>query len=470
MSMCMLSCSVAMLFVYVQRADRIFAQRIASSLCRICDAAMARARIDQATLASLWRSAPAGKLSPWEQAKALALREAHQDLHGHVCLSWVAARVMKTGGGNPTKQSMDEFFRKVDADPEWYPGKHHGGKRGPRVSLTTAKRKILAASAMAIKARGAEPTPIEVMQRCKKASFNPRTKRPFCEKTVKKVFLEDCYDFDPDSPWKHQAPLQKVFIPDDVKRRRVAMAQHILCQERSGQWWFQQVLWFDPCASIIPGSAAQYLKMRQASLSSKRYISDDAKLYSRNLRGPPTALKQRTWEGTKVNWFMVLTRGRAHVEVMPHDWELDGAGLAQFVERLPGLLRRMFGPLARLPRTVFTDRGTGMYSPGGLIVGRFEAAIKESGMRTFWGPDAAMQSPDMSDLLLHETAVALFRKGMRSEKPCVAPWQETQAQWTERAARVVDWMNTSCDLTALCHEFPQRLVAVRDAEGDRLKK
>ena len=111
-----------------------------------------------------------------------------------------------------------------------------------------------------------------------------------------------------------------------------------------------------------------------------------------------------------------------------------------------------------------------MYSPGGLIVGRFEAAMKESGMKTFWGPDAAMQSPDMPDLLLHETAVALFRKGMRSEKPCVAPWKETQAQWTERATRVVGWMNNLCDLKALCHEFPQRLVAVQNAEGDRLKK
>ena len=385
-------------------------------------------------------------------------------------LSWVASRVVKVGGGNPTKQSMQEFFSKVDEDPEWYPGKHCGGKRGPRASLTTAKRKTLAHCAMAIKSRGDEPTPIEVIQRCKKASLNPRTKQPFCEKTLRKVFVKECYDFDPAFPWKHQAALQKVFIPDDVKRRRLTMAQHILHQDHSYQWWFQQVVWFDPCASILPGSAAQYLRMRQAIMNCKRYISDDAKLYSRNLRGPQTALKQRTWEGTKVNWFMVLSRGRAHVEVMPHDWELDGAGLAEFVVRLPGLLRRMFGLSARLPRTVFTDRGTGMYSPGGLIVGRFENAMKESGMKTYWGPDAAMQSPDMPDLLLHETAVALFRKRMRSEKPCVVPWQETQAQWTERAARVVDWMNTSCNLKALCHEFPQRLAAVRDAEGDRLKK
>ena len=152
---------------------------------------------------------------------------------------------------------------------------------GPsNVYLTAAKRKILAASAMAIKARGGEPTPIEVIQRCKKASFNPRTKRPFCEKTVQKVFFEDCYDFDPGFPWKHQAPLQKVFIPDDVKGRRLAMAQHILRQERSGQWWFRQVVWFDPCASIIPGSAAHPLPPIESSISACSQRSDRSNFMS----------------------------------------------------------------------------------------------------------------------------------------------------------------------------------------------
>ena len=152
------------------------------------------------------------------------------------------------------------------------------------------------------------------------------------------------------------------------------------------------------------------------------------------------------------------------------DWELDGSGLAQFVRRLPGILRRMLGPSGNLPRTIFTDRSRGMCSPLGMIVGRFEAAVKESGMKTFWGPDASMQSPDMPDLLLHETAVAIFRNRMRVEKPCVVPGKETEAQWAQRAARVVDWMNASCKLKALCCEIPQRLADVQQAEGDRLKK
>ena len=38
------------------------------------------------------------------------------------------------------------------------------------------------------------------------------------------------------------------------------------------------------------------------------------------------------------------------------------AGAAMCVERLPGLLRKMLGRDARLPRTLFTDRGPGFYN------------------------------------------------------------------------------------------------------------
>ena len=73
-------------------------------------------------------------------------------------------------------------------------------------------------------------------------------------------------------------------------------------------------------------------------------MSDNTKLYSPNLSAPSTALKQKGWGGKKVNWFVILTRGIVHVEVMPADWTLDGPGLAAFVERLPGALRKMLGP------------------------------------------------------------------------------------------------------------------------------
>ena len=167
---------------------------------------------------------------------------------------------------------------------------------------------------------------------------------------------------------------------------------------------------------------------------------------------------------------MVLAKGRAHVEVMPQELALDGAGLAEFVERLPGILRRMLGLNARLPKTVFTDRGTGMYSPQGHIVGYYAEALEEAGFEPFWGHDASQQAPDMADLLLHENAVGLFRARMRKEKPVVVPWAETVELWTERARKVVQWMNDGDTLDRLCRRFPERVQACLDAGGERLPR
>ena len=232
--------------------------------------------------------------------------------------------------------------------------------------------------------------------------------------------------------------------------------------------WCNNVVCFGPCASILPGSMLQFLKMKQKACGEKGWVSDDAKGYSRNLRGPETALKQTSWTGTKVNWFMVLAKGKAHVEVTPADWSLDGLGLAMFVQRLPGILRRLLGVHARLPKTVFTDRGTGMYSPHGSIVSFYEDALEQAGFKPFWGSDAGQQSPDMPDVLLHETAVAMFRRKMRTQKPVVAPWKETLEQWAERAGKVVAWMNSECNLDSLCRKFPERLDRLQRNGGDRL--
>ena len=427
--------------------------------------------MDQQSLRAFWLDAPEGRLCPWEQAKALGLREASRELHGgKTNLPWIAARISKVGGGHPQKGSLHEFFKLVDADKDWFPGKHNGAKRGRKPDLTPAKRRRIAQSAMTAKTHGNDPCVAAVVAACPEATRNESTGVPFCDKTIRKVFTEDCYDFEPTSPWKFQTPLQKVFLPTAVKQHRLTMASRLLRRGPSAAWWAQHVVWFDPCCSVIPGSQRQYDKMRQACKGQKRFISDDAKLYSPNLRGPKTALKQTQWEGRKVNWFMVLARGVVHVEVMPETWSLDGNGLAAFVQRLPGVLRKMLGPEARLPRTVFTDRGTGMYIPSGKIVAKYEAAIAEAGFKVYWGPDATPQSPDMGDLLLHETAVAWFRQRMKAERPEVAPWEETQAQWAKRARKAVKYINDNYDVPALSGEFPQRLRDTKEAQGERLRK
>ena len=98
---------------------------------------------------------------------------------------------------------------------------------------------------------------------------------------------------------------------------------------------------------------------------------------------------------------------------------LSGDGLATFVDRLPRIVPKMLGETARWPRHLFTDRGTGMYNPQGKVVKVCGDAVKRNGFHLYWGPDASTQSPDMGDMLLHETAASWFRNALRKIKPDV---------------------------------------------------
>ena len=127
--------------------------------------------MDVASSRDLWLSGQANRFSPWQQARALAFREASKELHsGEVSVPWVANRVEKVGGGNPSRQFLHEFFATVDADPDWLPGKHSGAKRGPEPSLTKGKRRCLAALAMAAKREGQEPCVHALVEACSKAA------------------------------------------------------------------------------------------------------------------------------------------------------------------------------------------------------------------------------------------------------------------------------------------------------------
>ena len=84
---------------------------------------------------------------------------------------------------------------------------------------------------------------------------------------------------------------------------------------------------------------------------------------------------------------------------MPPDWPLDSSGVATFVERLPRILRSMLGARARLPNVVFTDRGTGMYSPHGAVTHFYDEALAATGFSLYWGADASLQAPDVPGVL-----------------------------------------------------------------------
>ena len=258
----------------------------------------------QGTLQELWHAAPPGRLSPWQQAFAMGLREASKEIYGgHVCVTWIASKlrtVNAAGDGysrqSPSPSAVSQLFDRVGALEGWFPRKVVGAKRGAKPALTEAKRARIASSAMSQKAEGQEPSAAVTVHRCLAATLNPHTQKPFSDKVIRGVFCKDCFDFVAAHPWKLQMPLQKVFLPADVKAHRLAMCRQILEAEAHGSdaaWWSRNVVWIDPCASILPRSQRQYEKMRRAQLGNKkRFISDDARMYSRNLRAPPQATKQ----------------------------------------------------------------------------------------------------------------------------------------------------------------------------------
>ena len=43
----------------------------------------------------------------------------------------------------------------------------------------------------------------------KKATLNPKTKKPFCKETIYDIFETECYDVDPLAPWVNKARLSQ---------------------------------------------------------------------------------------------------------------------------------------------------------------------------------------------------------------------------------------------------------------------
>ena len=94
-----------------------------------------------ALLERAWTEAQEGYLSAWSQAKIWALREVWNDEHdsAYNLSAWVAGKVTKEGGGHPSKEAIAQLYKKMDADPAWYPGKCEHAHKGPPCQLLKCK-------------------------------------------------------------------------------------------------------------------------------------------------------------------------------------------------------------------------------------------------------------------------------------------------------------------------------------------
>ena len=171
------------------------------------------------SLESLWLSGREGRLSPFEQVKAVAYRDVMRDLGvpEFGMLAKIAAKLEKMGGGAPTGEALAELFTKVDRDPRWFPGKRTGARRGPKRTLRGSSARILAEGAMRLKRRKVQPTYAKVLAHHPKASMNPATGKPFSKKAIYGTMRKKCFDAVPGKPWVNKARRTKKALPDKVK-------------------------------------------------------------------------------------------------------------------------------------------------------------------------------------------------------------------------------------------------------------
>ena len=422
-------------------------------------------------LAMLWSHAPCGRLSAKEQLRAWALREAMQDFgEGRVNYQWIANKLAVGGGGCPTRDAVRKLLCRCDSDSEWYPGKSYQEKRGPAPLLNASKRRAISTSMMAAKKRGHEPGAALAVRFCQKATLNPKTQAPFTAKYIRKVFTEDCYDVTPDQPWKYQRVIQKTWLPPALQEQRLAWARWELAHAQSPEWYFRNVVWFDPCSTVIPAGPKKAADLEQAARGTQRYISDDARAYSRNLRAPKQCATQRSWKDRRIWWVLVLTNGRIAVEVMPAGWKDNATGMATFAQQLPDILRRMLGRRSDLPNILYTDRGPGMFVPRtGQATTAYADSVQQAGLQLYTGTDASRQPADVPDVLLHETAIACFKRKLVATPSIVDPWKETHEQFQSRVDNVVQAANGQYNFRSLCGSYLERLELLVERKGDRLK-
>ena len=100
------------------------------------------------SLKSLWQGGREGNLSPLEQVRAVALRDAYLELGAvpklggqAALLRTIVGKVTKVGGGHPSKEAIRPLLERYDAGPSgWFPGKSARTKFGPSPALNKAKR------------------------------------------------------------------------------------------------------------------------------------------------------------------------------------------------------------------------------------------------------------------------------------------------------------------------------------------
>ena len=424
------------------------------------------------SLQDLWKTGKEGCLSPLEQCRAWALREVYreQDVPEKKLYTMMAAKLTKIGGGAPTPRAVLKLFEKVDGDEDWFPGKVEEG-RGRKPALTGLAKSVIQRSAEAIRRRGGEPTYNLICGTCPEAVKNPETQQAVGKKRVYDVFHTQCYDDGADQPWTNRARLTKTALPEFVIEHRLRWLKYMQGLPHTDEWYYRNLIWVDICNDIIPTTERKATRMAQARKGGKGWMSPGNQIYSRNLKGDKTHLKQKGSDTYKVFWMPVLMRGKLHVEVFSADFpgeSPDGAEVC--AQKLGPILNIRFPNHQCRPKIVMSDKGCGFYhGTTSVITDEWKAGLRSVGLKPFMGDNAQVQSGQMGDVLLHETSVSWIRAKLVQNSPA-RPWEETREQFKSRMQEVCRQINAEFDVEGLCRKLPKRLQQLKDREGDRLKQ
>lgn len=384
--------------------------------------------------------------------------------------AFIARRVAKIGGGHPGGEALRKMLDKADDDKGWFPGKSAQKTHGPAAAISPALQAVVARSAMAMHARGQEPTYARLVAACPLALQNPQTQEPVGKKRVYAIMKERCYD-DPEVPedlWTHGPRHSKQALTEVAQRLRCEWSLAMQGDGRTPAWYYKNLVWTDICNTILPRTEKRQQEMTLARKGKKGWGSPKVRKRSANLRGKAEALKQKSWDSIRVWWAPVLARGKLHLELLGEDFPGETPeGAAILVARVRTALNIRFQGTPA-PRVLFTDRGQGFYRiSGGAITPEYKAALSEHGLRAYYPNNATVQPGNLQDVLLHETAVAWVRLRDTVTQP-QRLWKESVAEYGTRLTRVAQHINAKYDVEGLCRQLPKRLRTLQDASGDRL--
>jgi hypothetical protein len=263
--------------------------------------------------------------------------------------------------------------------------------------------------------------------------------------------------------------MQKYALPDEVCAKRFEFAKHLRRLGQGAGYYHRNVIWTDLCSSIIPKTAKRAHEQALARKGGKGWGSPGARLYTRNLKGNRMSLKMKSTDSLRWWWMPLLMRGKLHIELLPEDFPGEcAAGARVAVSKIPAALSRRFRSEAK-PRIVMTDKGKGFYHGTGRITDEYKTVLSDCGLRPLMGESNTVQPGDCQELMLHETAVAWVRRKLEHTLP-VEPWRETRDAFEARLKQASEEINEAYDVAGLCHEFPERVEALFEAEGGRICK